>query len=74
MISDIMRIFLALCSECDKFNMTRLVNIMAPDEKMSTVSCNSCGNSNTVLMVTITVPENYVQEEKKESTDGQVDS
>ena len=42
------------------------------DEKISAVNCNSCGNSNTVLMFTISVPENY--EKKKAPSDLQVAS
>ena len=74
MISELMRIFLAICSICDKLNMEDFVKIVNPDEKVSTVSCNSCGNENSVLMFTISVPENYQREEKKDTKDGQVDS
>lgn len=74
MISELMRIFLAICSSCDKLNMEDVVKVVDPDEKISTVSCNSCGNKNSVLMFTLTVPENYTREEKKDSKDGQVDS
>ena len=74
MISELMRIFLAVCSICDKLNMEDVVKVVDPSEKISTVSCNSCGNKNSVLMFTLTVPENYTREEKKDSKDGQVDS
>jgi len=74
MISELMRIFLAICSSCDKLNMEDVVKVVNPDEKISTVSCNSCGNKNSVLMFTLTIPENYKREEKKDSKDGQVDS
>lgn len=56
---DIMRVFLALCSECDRFDMTDVIKLVEPDEKISAVNCNSCRNSNTVLMTTISVPETY---------------
>ena len=72
--SDTMRTFLALCSECDKFNMEDIVKVIDEDEKISTVGCNSCGNVNNVLMFTLTVPENYKREEKEKPTDGKVDS
>jgi transcription elongation factor Elf1 len=74
MISELMRIFLAICSSCDKLNMEDVVKVVDPDEKISTVSCNSCGNKNSVLMFTLTVPENYKRKEKTDSKDGQVDS
>ena len=74
MISELMRIFLAICSICDKLNMEDVVKIVNPDEKVSTVSCNSCGNQNSVLMFTISVPENYRRKEKKDSNDGQMDT
>ena len=38
--SDTMRIFLALCSECDKFNMEDVVKVIDENEKVSTVNCN----------------------------------
>ena len=57
--SDTMRIFLALCSECDNFNMEDVVKVIDSNEKVTTVSCNSCGNQNSVLMFTITVPVHY---------------
>jgi transcription elongation factor Elf1 len=72
--SDTMRIFLALCSECDKFNMEDVVKVIDGTEKVSTVNCNSCGNQNSVLMFTLTVPENYKREEPDKPTDGKVDS
>jgi len=72
--SDTMRIFLALCSECDKFNMEDIVKVIDENEKVSTVSCNSCDNDNSMLMFTLTVPENYKYEEKEKPTDGEVDS
>ena len=72
--SDTMRIFLALCSECDKFNMGDVVKVIDETEKVSTVNCNSCGNQNSVLMFTLTVPENYKREEPDKPTDGKVDS
>ena len=74
MISELMRIFLAVCSVCDKLNMEDVVKVVNSDEKISTVNCNSCGNKNSVLMFTLTIPENYKREEKKDSKDGQVDS
>ena len=74
MISELMRIFLAICSICDKLNMEDVVKIVNPEEKISTVSCNSCGNQNSVLMFTISVPENYKREEEKDNKDGQMDS
>ena len=74
MISELMRIFLAVCSICDKLNMEDVVKIVNPDEKVSTVSCNSCGNQNSVLMFTVSVPENYKRKEKKDSNDGQMDT
>ena len=72
--SDTMRIFLALCSECDKFNMGDVVKVIDENEKVSTVNCNSCDNNNSVLMFTLTVPENYKREEPDKPTDGKVDS
>ena len=74
MISELMRIFLAVCSVCDKLNMEDVVKVVNSDEKISTVNCNSCGNKNSVLMFTLTIAENYKREEKKDSKDGQVDS
>ena len=74
MISELMRIFLAICSICDKLNMEDVVKIVNPDEKVSTVSCNSCGNQNSVLMFTVSVPENYKRDEKKDNKDEQMGS
>ena len=74
MISELMRIFLAICSICDKLNMEDVVKIVNPDEKVSTVICNSCGNQNSVLMFTVSVPENYKRDEKKDNKDGQMGS
>ena len=74
MISELMRIFLAVCSVCDKLNMEDVVIVVNSDEKISTFNCKYCGNKNSVLMFTLTIPENYKREEKKDSKDGQVDS
>ena len=71
--SGTMRIFLALCSICDKLNMEDVVKIVDPIEKISTVSCNSCANQNSVLMFTITVPENYKREGGADIGNGEVD-
>ena len=74
MISELMRIFLAICSICDKLMMEDVIKLVNSEEKISTVSCNSCGNKNSVLMFTLTVPEKYTREESKDSKDGQVDT
>jgi|TARA_R110000744_G_scaffold308299_4_gene416367 hypothetical protein len=67
MISELMRIFLAICSICDKLMMEDVIKLVNSEEKISTVSCNSCGNKNSVLMFTLTVPENYTREEKTDT-------
>ena len=66
----IMRVFLALCNECDRFDMTDVVKLVELDEKISAVNCNSCGNSNTVLIFTISVPENYEKKNNENVQDG----
>lgn len=71
--SGIMRIFWALCSVCDKLNMDNVVKIVATDEKISTVSCNSCGETNSVLMFTLTVPDNYTRDGENDIENGEVD-
>ena len=71
--SGIMRIFLALCSVCDKLNMDNVVKIVATDEKISTASCNSCGETNSVLMFTLTVPDNYTRDGENDIENGEVD-
>ena len=73
MISELMRIFLAICSICDKLMMEDVIKLVTSDEKISTVSCNSCGNKNSVLMFTLTVPENYTREGKAETKAKQVE-
>jgi len=54
--------------------MEDIVKVIDENEKVSTVSCNSCDNDNSMLMFTLTVPENYKYEEKEKPTDGEVDS
>ena len=65
----IMRVFLALCSECDRFDMTDVIKLVEPDEKIAAVNCNSCGNADTVLMTTISVPETYEKKNDKNIQD-----
>ena len=40
---DSMKVFLAICSICDRDRATLVVSRLPTDAKVSTVSCNSCG-------------------------------
>jgi len=71
--SGTMRIFLALCSICDKLKMDDVVKIVDVNEKISTVSCNSCGETNSVLMFTLTVPDNYTRDGRNDIENEEVD-
>ncbi len=52
-------IFMALCKICDQDMATIVVNRLSADAKVSTVSCNSCHELNSVLMFHIEIPADY---------------
>ena len=49
--------------------MTDVIKLVEPDEKIAAVNCNSCGNADTVLMTTISVPETYEKKNDKNIQD-----
>ncbi len=59
-----MAIFLALCQICD-LDICKLIASSLPEStKISTVSCNSCGENNSVLMFTVIIPEDAKSNDK----------
>jgi len=50
-----LNVFLALCKICDLTMVDTILAAVPNDVKISTVSCNSCGNQNSVLMFTLPV-------------------
>ena len=65
------------CNICQKvFHIKKILDthVKIVHENKKNHNCNSCGNQNSVLMFTLTVPENYKREEPDKPTDGKVDS
>jgi hypothetical protein len=60
---DSMKVFLAICSICDRDRATLVVSRLPTDAKVSTVSCNSCGEKNSTVMFHIEVPPDYEPKE-----------
>jgi len=55
-----MNVFMALCKICDQTMASEVVQRLPDDAKVSTVSCNSCGELNSTLMFHIDVPPDFV--------------
>lgn len=58
-----LNVFLALCKICDLTMVDTVVAAIPNDVKVSTVSCNSCGNQNSVLMFTLHICTNPEDDE-----------
>ena len=65
---DFMNVFLAICKICDVDMATLVVSKLPAEAKVSTVSCNSCGEKNSTVMFHIDVPADYEPKEYNNDT------
>ena len=55
-----MNIFLAICTICDLDMYTIVTHKLPKDVKVSKVSCNLCSNKKSVLMFTLNIPVEHL--------------